>query len=650
VPKAYQPTAFGRYKVLGLVGEGSMGRVYRAFDPLANRVVAIKTLKTEYLTSTRGEEYVKRFHREAQAAGNLAHPYITTVFDVGDDFFVMELLEGVTLLGLLQEAGRLELAEVLRILGPVAAGLDYAHSKGTIHRDIKPSNIMILPDGRPKIMDFGVAHLTSTGMTRAGDFVGSPSYMAPEQITCSQASARTDLFSLAVVAYETLTGKKCFDGESIAEIIHSVVNVDPPAPTSYNPSLPSRFDDVFRRSLAKDPTIRFPSGISFVAALGRRSADAAISATIPVTPSPLDGDPHAAVGDVTTHDLRGLPSGHAPRPATARSPRWLSSQLTPLLGVGALVLLGTAVALSRPAPPAPPAEARPLVQTGGIEIATDPVGAQVWVDRTDAGESPLALAGVRPGRHAIRVALPGFSSAELVLDVPAGGFAVPLRFTLRPVSAILQVRSDPAGADVLIDGQPRGTTPIPTLSLPPGKHRVEMTRNGFVPWEQTVQARAGDRIPLFGRLSPPQRSMAELKEHLRSLGWVREGDFLESGPDVTPPQKISGETAPYPEEAQKLKLRGTVAVEMTVTERGEPTELRVVESAGEVLDGAVLAAVTDWRYTPAQKNGVKVRTRVRVVQAFGGNGELNSGLVPSKVQAVLRETEKDQPRGTGHPR
>jgi TonB family protein len=144
--------------------------------------------------------------------------------------------------------------------------------------------------------------------------------------------------------------------------------------------------------------------------------------------------------------------------------------------------------------------------------------------------------------------------------------------------------------------------------------------------------------------------MAELKEHLRSLGWVREGDFLESGPDVTPPQKISGETAPYPEEAQKLKLRGTVAVEMTVTERGEPAELRVVESAGEVLDGAVLAAVTDWRYTPAQKNGVKVRTRVRVVQAFGGNGELNSGLVPSKVQAVLRETEKDQPRGTGHPR
>jgi TonB family protein len=615
--EARLPTAFGRYEVLGLVGEGSMGRVYRSFDPMAKRVVAIKTLKTEYLTSTRGEEYTKRFRREAQAAGNLAHPYITTVFDVGDDFFVMELLEGVTLQRLLQQKGRLELAEVLRILGPVAEGLDYAHSKGTIHRDIKPSNIMILPDGRPKIMDFGVAHLTSTAMTAAGEFVGSPSYMAPEQITSSQASARTDLFSLAVVAYETLTGKKCFDGESIAQIVHGVVNVDPPPPSSLNPTLPPRFDDVFRRSLAKDPSVRFPSGISFVAALGRRSADAAISATIPLAPFQSEEEPHA-VGDVTTHDLRGLPSGHAPQPAKARFPRWLSDQLTPLLGVGALLLAGAAavVALRGNAPSPRPAEALPPARPGGIEVATDPVGAQVWVDNTDAGKSPLSLAGVRPGRHAIRVALPGFSSAELALDVPAGGFAVPLRFTLQPVSAILQVRSDPEGTEVVIDGQSRGTTPIATISIPPGKHRVEMIRQGFAPWVQTVQARAGDRIPLLGRLSP-QQNTAELKEHLRSLGWVREGDFLEPGPDVTPPEKISGATTSYPEAARKLKLRGTVAVEMTVTEQGEPTELRVVESAGEILDGAVLVAVKDWRYTPAQKNGVKVRTRVRVEQTFG---------------------------------
>jgi TonB family protein len=250
----------------------------------------------------------------------------------------------------------------------------------------------------------------------------------------------------------------------------------------------------------------------------------------------------------------------------------------------------------------------------------------------------------------IRVALPGFSSAELALDVPAGAFGVPLRFTLQPVSAILQVHSDPEGAEVLIDGQPRGTTPLEGLSLPPGEHGVQLTRNGFAPWVQTVQARAGDRIPLLGRLQA-QPSAAKLKEHLRSLGWVREGDFLEPGPDVTPPQKISGETAPYPDPARRLKLGGTVSIEMTVTVAGEPAELRVVESAGEVLDDAVLAAVRNWRYTPAQKNGVKVRTRVRVEQTFSGKGALNSsGLLPSKLRAVLRETEKDAPRGNAeHP-
>jgi serine/threonine-protein kinase len=643
------PTTFGRYEVQGLVGEGSMGRVYRAYDPMAKRVVAIKTLKTEYLSSSRGEEYVKRFRREAQAAGNLAHPHITTVFDVGDDFFVMELLEGSTLQRRLQQVGRLELSEALQILGPIAEGLDYAHSKGTIHRDIKPSNIMILPDGRPKIMDFGVAHLTSTAVTAAGEFVGSPSYMAPEQITSSQASARTDLFSLAVVAYETLTGKKCFEGESIAQIVHSVVSVDPPPPSSFNPALPPRFDEVFRRSLAKDPSTRFPSGASFVAALGRRSADAANSATTPVAPSPSEGGD--AAGDVTTHDLKELPEWNAPRPATAQSAWSLSRHRNPLLALGALVLSAVAATVAlRPSPaPQPPAEGLPSVQTGGIEIATDPVGAQVWVDNMDAGRSPLALTGVRPGRHAIRVALPGFSSAELTLDAPAGAFAVPLRFTLQPVSAVLQVRSDPEGAEVLIDGQPRGTTPLESLPLPPGTHRVEMTRKGFVPWVQTVQARAGDRIPLLGRLQT-QRSTAEIKEHLRSLGWVREGDFLEPGPDLTLPEKISGETAPYSEAASKLKLRGTVSIEMTVTEQGEPADLRVVESAGEILDDAVLAAVRNWRYTPAQKNGVKVRTRVRVEQTFGGKGALNSsGLLPSKPRAVLQETEKDAPRGkTGH--
>ncbi len=152
---------FGRYEVLGVVGEGSMGRVYRAFDPLARRIVAVKTLRPEHVSGPEAPEYLLRFRREAQAAAHLVHPSIVTIFDVGEDYFAMEFLEGATLQAILRERGRLALGEALRVLGPVAAAMDYAHSKGTIHRDIKPANLFVLAAGRPKVMDFGVAHLAS---------------------------------------------------------------------------------------------------------------------------------------------------------------------------------------------------------------------------------------------------------------------------------------------------------------------------------------------------------------------------------------------------------------------------------------------------------------------------------------------------------
>ncbi len=616
--ESHLPTNFGRYQVKGFVGEGSFARVYRAFDPRAQRNVAIKTLKGEYLTSARGHDYLKRFRREAQAAGNLAHPHIITIFDVGEDYFVMELLEGQTLAALFRPTPTFELAEALRILGLVAEGLDHAHSKGIIHRDIKPSNIMLLPDGRPKIMDFGVAHLSSTVITTAGEFLGSPSYVAPEQVTSSKASPRTDLFSFAVVAYEMLTGRRPFEGETIAQIVHAIVNAEAVSPSSWNPALPRHYDVVFRRALAKDPSVRFANATAFMAALGRRSADVALSAPAAVASSPPEGDV-PPVGDVTTHDLKAAPGApQSGRAATVPPPPAWSPLLAPLV-LAALALSATVafVALRAPGPAGPSAESPPSLQTGAMEIATDPLGAQVWVDNTKTGRSPLTLSGVLPGRHAVRVALPGFTSAGLTLDVPAGAFAVPLRFNLQPANAILQVRSEPEGALVFVDGHPRGTTPLDTLSVLPGKHGVELTLKGFAPWVQTVQARGGDRVPLLGRLEH-EPSNAPPRAHLRSRGWVHEGDFLEPGQDVTPPRKVSGENAAYPEPARKLKLRGTVTVEMTITTWGDPVEPRVVESAGETLDDAVLAAVRTWRYAPAEKNGVKVQTRIRVQQAFEG--------------------------------
>jgi CheY-like chemotaxis protein len=260
--------SFGRYEVLGGLGEGSMGRVYRAFDPLARRVVAIKTLNPENLAGDARDEPLRRFRREAQAAAKLVHTNIVTIFDVGENYFVMELLDGATLQTLLAHRGRLAPAEAMAILGPVADALDYAHAEGTIHRDVKPANIMVLADGRPKIMDFGVAHLTSAVITARGQSFGSPAYMAPEQVLKSQATPMTDLFSFAVVAYETFTGRRPFDGESVTSMLFHVVNTEPPPPSRWNSELPSLYDGIFRRALAKDPAERFPSARAFVAALG----------------------------------------------------------------------------------------------------------------------------------------------------------------------------------------------------------------------------------------------------------------------------------------------------------------------------------------------------------------------------------------------
>lgn len=587
------PARFGRYEVQGLIGEGSMGRVYRAFDPLAQRVVAIKTLRAEYLTTAQGEEYSKRFRREAQAAGNLAHPSIVTIFDVGEDYFVMEHIEGVTLQTALR--GRLGLTQALSILEPVADGLDYAHSKGVIHRDIKPGNVMLLADGRPKIMDFGVAHLTSTVTTAAGAFLGSPAYMAPEQIATGQASVRTDLFALAVMAYEMLAGRKPFDAEAITAVLFQIMNQEPPRITSLEASLPARFDEVFRRALAKDPGVRFSSASAFVAALGRRNRDAMIAdagkAGASSTLARNDGS-------VETQDLRAAAAGGPGRllRTWARQPAWRAMTLV------ALAAAGGALALRARLSPA----------SAALEISSDPIGALVIVDGIERGRSPMVLPEIAPGPHTVSVRLEGHSPAELRVELPAGRNPVPLRFALTPVAGILQVHSEPAGAGVTVDGGAVGTTPLDELSVPTGIHRVEVKREGYRPWSQGIEARAGEVVPVLARLQAARGSGSDLQ----ALGWVRQGDLATIGPGVTPPRRISGEPAVYPKQARAIGLQGVVAVELTVNTRGEPEEIRVVESAGEILDRAVVAAARTWRYVPAEKNGVKLRVRIQERQRF----------------------------------
>jgi eukaryotic-like serine/threonine-protein kinase len=253
----------GRYKILGELGRGAMGVVYRAKDPALDRVVALKTILLADDVQGR-KEYQRRFALEARAAGKLTHPNIVTVFDFGEQddlaYIAMELLEGVDLRERLKD-GPLAPAEAVGIAVQVAEGLAFAHERGVIHRDIKPGNIMLLERGDVKIMDFGIArmrsedHKTSTGM-----ILGTPRFMSPEQIAGEPVDQRSDLFSLGVVLHEMLTGAMLFAGDETAQIAHNVFTLEHVAPSRSNPEVTSMLDFVVARALKKDLAVRYQDG------------------------------------------------------------------------------------------------------------------------------------------------------------------------------------------------------------------------------------------------------------------------------------------------------------------------------------------------------------------------------------------------------
>ena len=207
-----EPQQFGRYTVIRTLGKGAMGIVYLGEDPVISRRVAIKVIRAHPdLEGTELEERQMRFEREFRSAGNLSHPNIVTVFDVGkennDSYITMEFVQGEPLESVLKAKRAFSLKEIADIATQVAGALDYAHSEGIVHRDIKPANILMTVDGRPKVTDFGVAKLQTSGMTSTGMIIGTPMYMSPEQITGREVSGASDQFSLAAMMYEIMTGE-----------------------------------------------------------------------------------------------------------------------------------------------------------------------------------------------------------------------------------------------------------------------------------------------------------------------------------------------------------------------------------------------------------------------------------------------------------
>jgi serine/threonine-protein kinase len=250
---------FGRYEIQDKLGEGAMGVVYRARDTAIGREVALKMLSAEYGAE---EELIQRFLREAETIGRLSHPNIVTVYDMGDAegrlYMAMELLEGEDMRSLIERRAPIALADRVRILHQICAGLSYAHSRAVVHRDIKPANIIVTSAGRVKLLDFGLARMaTRATMTRAGVILGTPDYMAPEQATGRATDQRSDMFSAGSVFYEFLCGVKPFRAKTLHGVLYQIIQEQPEPMLSVNPELPARLAALVAGMMRKDPERRF---------------------------------------------------------------------------------------------------------------------------------------------------------------------------------------------------------------------------------------------------------------------------------------------------------------------------------------------------------------------------------------------------------
>jgi hypothetical protein len=540
----------GRYVITGRIGRGGMGMVYRGLDEALEREVAVKTLTAE---GTLDAESRRRFEVEARAAARLQHPNIVTVYELGEDrglpFIAMEMLPGADLEALLRSGEGMPLAEKLDVAAQVCRGLGYAHERGIVHRDIKPSNVRLLDDGTAKIMDFGIAKLGGTHLTKTGMMVGTVHYMSPEQVRGMPLDGRSDVFSVGVILYELLAGQRPFRGDGATEVLYKIVHEEPP-PVDLAPlgDLGPKLQAILALALAKDPDARYPGAAELGAALcgvledARRAeaappplAVAALAAARRASPTGYDEESTVRLqGIVATHPaflearraLRTALREQKARRAAAAAPAALETypeleatfQAAPTRQEPATELQPT-VTVSGGASPDAPAPGRipghrqwlwagavlvavsaiagTLLLRGSVSapaevrlsVRSQPMGAAVLVDGRDTGvvtNGELVLPSPVPGQVALTFRKPGHLDETRTVALPLPpGEAVSV--TLQSAVRLVPVRTQPPGAAVAIDGsRVAGLTPVEVSFDPAGEHRVSLSLEGHVGQEVRV--------------------------------------------------------------------------------------------------------------------------------------------------------------------
>ncbi len=533
----------GRYRILDELGRGATGVVYRAQDPAIGRVIAIKTIRlSDFTDEAERGRLRERLLREAQSAGMLSHPSIVTIYDIAEEndlaYIFMECVDGPSLEKILNGSQPLRSDSVLAILRQTAIALDYAHQKGIVHRDIKPANILIHERSQAKITDFGVAKIMSQQMTQSGVMMGTPNYMSPEQVQGHAVDGRADQFSLAVIAYEMLTGDKPFVADQLPALLFRIVREDPVPPQRLNPTIGPQVEAVLKKALAKNANDRYATCVQFVEAFaaalqsspGWRAMPRNTSHSIPTMAGAVVADAKiagAGFPQIAPSKPAGLPP-RAEEPFEERGPALFRGEMEEprspvlrslvwilvLIGLAGLLLFGAQKYLfnrnsqadsqapptqtaensgpSKPSPMTQNPDGTPKPATGPQappETTTPEKPANTQPAQQSEGTQPDSTTSIVPPKNAEGTAEPPSqpdrqpARTQPERPQPERTIAPPVVAPKPGIGQSVQFLTDPSGAQITVDGNASLACKTPCiLSLPGGRHALTVQMAGYRPY------------------------------------------------------------------------------------------------------------------------------------------------------------------------
>jgi hypothetical protein len=642
-PRELPPTgehttgSLGRYKILGELGRGGCGIVYRALDPSIGRMVAIKTIlaKTD---SSPGKESRERFRREARAAGNLSHPNIVTIHDFSDSgdpmFIAMEFVEGRTLAESMSR-GPLALDFILGVLRSAADALDYAHAHHIVHRDIKPANFLINESGRLKITDFGIAKMLDSdeALTSTGMVVGTAQYMSPEQISEMHVTGRSDQFSLAVIAYEILAGVKPFPGNSWATVIHAIIMAEPAPITKYRNTLGDGVNTVLRKALSKDPAARYATCTEFCDALQHELSGAVVERTLIFAKPQDEHAPVAPAEPEKTLVPEGQPVGpksYGGGPGTTREilPA-LAKSPPPAKGPWKFILIGAVSAVviaaaawfglrpkdahnvtppaEHPAPAVPASKPAPPPETEAKPVAHAPATKQTV---KQAKEPANVQAKAEPPRPDKATPVPASQAAQPSAPVTNPINPTPLKIQSAPVAPVQAVPT-PTPRD--LTPAPPPPTPVPTKAQDDQAKRADEQAKRLA--EEQARRAADDQAK---RLSEEQAKNARTADYAAISRALRDYQEAYERKDLAALQTIWPSIPKQVMEGIRGSFRDASAVSMELRALGDPK-----------VSGNTATVVCDRNLRQVILNrALQASGRVRIVLNRAGSGWVIQSVDP----------------------